>query len=540
MLIDDLERERLPFDDSFAQCLLNSERQVSSQPALWVDEQVFTYGEMLSHGCAIAATLATMDWELKRCAVLAYRSAVAYQGIWGILLAGGCYTPLNPRFPVDKNESILHTAGCTTILVDKRSEEAARQLLCQQQQVMSVLMPEHSELPDWCHATPHHYVSQKQLQSPQQWQSPERTNRYAYTLFTSGTTGKPKGIAINHHNLKAYVDSVQERYPLTSRDRLTQMSDLTFDLSVHDMVYAWSAGACLYVIPENVLLSPADFVVKHKLTVWLSVPSLLGFMNKFGKIKPGAFPDLRYSFFCGESMPTLMAEKWRQASPNGKVVNIYGPTETTVVMTSFDFTMADLELGSLPLGKPFQGPEVIVVDQAGLLVEPGAQGEIWEGGTQVSDGYWRDEKRTQQSFVAAEFSGFKSKRWYRTGDLAVWDERYGLIFNGRKDFQVKINGFRVELGEIDTVVRSQFECDWVAAIPWPIDDMGAARGVVVWLSGAEANAQEVRQHCAKKLPPYMVPGYVFWRDELPRNANGKVDIKALQRLTEEQLRMNKS
>ena len=536
MLINYPEQSSAPFSDSFGCSLLDAAERFNDRPALWVDDCEYLYSELVQQGLAIAATLQALKFASGRCAILAYRSAVAYQGICGTLLAGGCYVPLNPRFPVDKNQSVLASATSDFMIVDRRSEETARQLLLKHDSVMSVLLPEHQTLPEWCQETPHRFICQPQLLSADNWKQPELVNRHAYMLFTSGTTGKPKGIAVSHQNMKAYVSNILEKYTLTSRDRFSQMSDLTFDLSVHDIGCAWTVGGCLYITPEAALLCPADFVNRHQLSCWNSVPSLLGFMNKFGKMKPGSFPHLRYSFFCGEAMPTAMADKWRKATPGGTVVNLYGPTEATVAITSLDFTMECSEQANLPIGQPLSHQEVMIVDDKGQQVEAGEQGELWLGGSQVTDGYWCDEERTQQAFIKKTFPDAASEYWYKTGDLVSRHEHYGLVFHGRKDFQVKINGFRVELGEIEAVVRNQFECDWVAAIPWPVDRAGAAKGVVVWLPGIEGDAQGIRQHCAKKLPPYMVPGNVFWTEELPRNANGKVDIKALQTLTQEKIR----
>ncbi|MDP0560815.1 MAG: AMP-binding protein [Candidatus Endonucleobacter sp. (ex Gigantidas childressi)] len=529
-----------PFRKSFAQSLLKSAKEYSLRPALWVDNKTYSYSTLMTESLAIAATLQALSCSPEICGILAYRSAVTYQSLWGALLAGCCYVPLNPRFPLGKNHPIFVASGCSVIIVDRRSEAAARELLLRLDKGVSVLLPEHSELPDWCQGTQHHYICQNQMATAKVWQAPEVVNAYAYLLFTSGTTGQPKGIAVTHQNMKAYIGNLLETYTLAATDRFSQISDLTFDLSVHDIGCTWTVGGALYIPPENALLCPADFVSRHELTCWSSVPSLLGFMDKFRKIKKDAFPHLRYSFFSGEAMPTIMAEKWAQAAPNSKIINIYGPTEATVSVSSFVYRSSRLELPSLPIGKPFSQQETIVVDDKGELIMGEEQGELWLGGSQVTDGYWQDSERTNQSFVDETFVSCLSKRWYRTGDIVSWHKSYGLVFHGRKDFQVKVNGFRVELSEVEAVIRTGFSCSWVAVIPWPMDSTGAAKGLVAWLSGMQGSAQDVRQHCIEKLPPYMVPGYVFWQTELPRNVNGKVNIKALQQQTQEQVRLLKN
>ena len=471
------------FKDSFAQRLLVTAEQFPQNTGLWVDGQAYSYQEMVASGLAIAATLQSLITAPGNCGILAYRSAVAYQGIWGALFAGCCYVPMNPRFPVIRNQAALQSADCKILIVDQRSEDAARELLQKAEQPLTVLLPEHKLLPEWCQGSQHQFLCQGQLKPANDWQQPDVVSRYAYLLFTSGTTGKPKGIAITHENVMAYAQTILASFDLTSDDRFTQMSDLTFDLSVHDLVSAWSVGGALYVVPETALLCPADFVKRHELTCWNSVPSLLGFIKKFGKMKPGAFPCLRYSFFCGEALPIALAKEWQAASPQGQVVNLYGPTEATIAITALTLTPDLPEQGNMPIGHVFANQDIAVVNAEGKLVTQGEEGELWLGGSQVADGYWQDPERTNNAFIEKTFSGYNAKRWYATGDIVSIDSRFGLLFHGRKDFQVKINGFRVELGEIESVIRNQFSCDWVAVVPWPVDRNGAAKGLVAWLAG---------------------------------------------------------
>ncbi len=531
MLQNNITSPPIDFRNSFARFLINSAENFSRKPALWVNEQLYSYGEMITQGRSIAATLQALNLGTFNCGLLAYRSATIYQGIWGTLLAGGCYVPMNPRFPAAKNKAVLSAARCPVIIVDKRSEAAAKELLHELNHSVTVLLPEHEQCPEWCKDFDQQFLCQTQLKAARDWRQPQYANPYAYLLFTSGTTGTPKGIAVTHDNLKAYSNNILTRYNIGSSDRFSQVSDLTFDLSVHDLACAWPVGGALYVVPEASLLCPADFINRHQLTCWNSVPSLLSFIRKFGKMKPGAFPSLRYSFFCGEAFPMSLASHWQAATPNGRVINLYGPTETTVAITGLEYTECLPDTPNMPIGYVFPDQEAIVINSEGQLAEAREEGELLLGGSQVTQGYWHDPERSAKSFIEKSFPGFESERWYCTGDIVSQHAEYGLHFHGRKDFQVKVNGFRIELAEIESVIRKQFDCDWVAVIPWPVDADGIARGLVAWLSGENGNSQSVRQACIEKLPPYMVPGKVHWHPELPRNANGKVDIKALQQLT---------
>ena len=329
---------------------------------------------------------------------------------------------------------------------------------------------------------------------------------------------------------------MQQMWPLKPEDRCTQIYDLTFDVSVNDIFSCWQAGACLYVVPEAALLCPVDFVRKHDLTCWGSVPSSLAFIKRFNKLKPDSLPGLRYSFFCGEALPTDMAVAWAEAAPQSRVINLFGPTEATVAITAYELDRNDIpEYPLMPIGQPFCGQAAVVLNKSGELQLGGEVGDLYLGGSQLVPGYWQDQQRTDRVFVEQQVDGADTSRWYKTGDLSSVDERYGLIFHGRSDFQVKINGYRVELSEIEGVVKSFVNCAWAVAIPWPIDKVtGSASGIVVWVSGnlpESVDLSSIPALCGQKLPAYMVPSAVYWMDTLPRNANGKVDIAALQSAT---------
>jgi amino acid adenylation domain-containing protein len=346
----------------------------------------------------------------------------------------------------------------------------------------------------------------------------------AYVFFTSGTTGVPKGVPITHSNVLAYLNGLRSLASVTPDARVMQVVDLTFDLSVHDIFVAWTSGACLYSIPENGTLLASRFVEEHEGTHWLSVPSAAALVKQSGLLTAGCMPSLRYSFFCGEALPGRVAESWAAAAPNSAILNIYGPTEATIAFTAYRYEPGQAEPPAVvSLGEPYPGQEVGLFDEARMRVLDGT-GEICLSGTQVSQGYWNAPDITAERFFEAE-----GKRWYRTGDLGRYVPGEGYAYLGRVDRQVKIRGYRVELQEIETAICKVVGCDMAAVIPWPLDDSGAALGCVGYILG-ETVADEATERLKALLPDYMIPSRITALAEMPLNANGKIDHRAIAAL----------
>ena len=369
------------------------------------------------------------------------------------------------------------------------------------------------------------------------WREPSvNPEAIAYLLFTSGSTGIPKGVMVTHRNVAAFLEYMVDRYHVTQTDRLSQMFDMTFDLSVFDMFVAWEAGACVCCPSQKTLIKPAAFVGEMGLTIWFSVPSTAVFMKRLGILKPGRFPSLRWSLFCGEPLPVSLVAAWLGAAPNTALENLYGPTELTIACALYRWdpqrSPAESERGIVPIGYPYPGMEVLVVDQALREREPGQEGELLMNGPQMSLGYWKDPDKTGSAFVTPPG---RSEIFYRTGDLVRRPVGNApLTHLGRIDSQVKILGHRVELGEIEAVVRDASGLDGVVAIGWPVTSSGYG-GVEVFVEGTTRDAAVLRKSVASRLPDCMVPRRFHFFDRLPRNVNGKFDRKAIQGLLKEGL-----
>src|SRR5262249_5830301 len=240
----------------------------------------------------------------------------------------------------------------------------------------------------------------------------------AYLLFTSGTTGEPKGVPISSGNVRAYLRYVGGRYDITEQDRCSHEFELKFDLSVHDMFVCWEHGACLFCVPQKSVMLPVRFIRDHALTTWFSVPSVAGVLARLDLLQPHTFPSLRYSLFCGEPLLAAHAELWQQAAPNSILENLYGPTETTIAISRYqwDNSVRECVHGIVPIGRLFEGQECCVIDEQPHQVVPsGLPGELCLAGSQVTRGYWNDASKTREKFI--ELPGRPGTVWYRTGDL---------------------------------------------------------------------------------------------------------------------------
>lgn len=506
---------------TLASGFLASAERMPERPALVIDGTVVTYDALRRRAAAIAGTLvAETAAEPPLTAVFASRTADSYAGVLAALFRGHGYLPLDPRFPPARNREILERSGCCAVVVDRASADAARAALDGLRPPLVVVLCAAGPARGWA---PHTAVPVQESAVPPDVAVGE--DLPAYLLFTSGSTGRPKGVLVRQRNVRAFLDAVGERYDLDEDDRFSQLFDLTFDLSAFDLFAAWEHGACVHVPPDGARLDPSSYIRSAGLTVWFSVPSAAMFMRRFRTLKPGAFPTLRLSLFCGEALPTALADAWAAAAPNSRVENLYGPTEATIACTAHRFE-ADEDGALVPIGTPLGATEARVVDELLRPVRAGEPGELVVAGPQVVDGYFDDEAATARAFVELPALG----RAYRTGDRVVADGDGTLRFLGRLDTQIKVLGHRVELEEVEAAIAREAGAEAIA-VGWPRTETGA--GGLVALVAGHVDASALRAGLAARLPEYMIPREIRVVDELPKNANGKRDRRAAEALLEE-------
>ena len=488
-------------------------------------ETVQPIANWLRHNCAEAAP---------RVAILSARTLSTYAGILGACWAGGTYVPASTKLPEDRLIQLLDRVQAEALIVDADTEaQLSPRVLAHCPRL--ILSPERStslqlELDGGASVT---LAGRDVLLpfDPQETPASIGPDHVVYIIFTSGTTGIPKGVMIQASAVAHFVSVMQARYALQPSDRVAGMTEITFDISVFDLFVVWSSGASLHIVPQTQLMAPASFVKRERCSIIFTVPSVASAMQRMKMLIPGSLPGLRYSFFAGEPLPVLSASIWKQAAPNSIVEDLFGPTEATVVCIGQRFEgpeNATPNRAVVAIGTPFAGMQVAIVDSNLLFLPNGEQGELLLGGPQLSSGYFNADDQTRISFPV-----LRGTRWYRTGDLAYCDESGVFHHLGRIDNQVKVRGLRVELEEIEGHLREVYRTDAVAAVAWPVEH-GSANGIVAFVSGQSgADDPDVREQIKSRLPSYMVPSQVHCVEALPLNANGKVNRKQLVTLLDE-------
>src|SRR5438046_447127 len=299
---------------------LRSSEEFCDCEAIDVGGQATTYEHLANRAKSLGATVrrALPSAEIPLTAVFGYRSQMAYAGVLGALMAGHGYVPLNPTFPLDRTKLMLERSLCRSLIVDARSEPQLENLLSGVRLPLVIICPDRNDVTELAKRLPkHEVIGAAELADAAEWRAPTiAANSIAYLLFTSGSTGQPKGVIVSHANVLHYVDYVTRRYGIKSSDRLSQTFDLTFDLSAHDLFVTWGSGACLCVPTQKQMIKPGAFINAARLTAWFSVPSTAIFMRRLGELKPGLYPHLRLSLFCGEALPVNVVCDWSAAAPN--------------------------------------------------------------------------------------------------------------------------------------------------------------------------------------------------------------------------------
>jgi amino acid adenylation domain-containing protein len=470
-----------------------SARRWPDAPALEIGDEVLSYATLDEMAESIAARLCGPGGEVQhwRLGLLAARSVPAYAGYLAALRTGATVVPLNPSHPVHRSLGIRAAAGADVILTD-------------------------GPRPD--------IPGSVDVSSPAAGRSPAcrpPDGRPAYLLFTSGSTGLPKGVPIGHSSVDAFLRHAIDAVGLGPGCRMPNTADLTFDISVFELFATWGAGATV-VAPRSSadLLNPVRYVRELGLTHWCSVPSAISVAGRLRQLAPGAMPGLRHSVFLGEQLTTAQARAWRSAAPDGVITNLYGPTEATVACTGYRLPPdpADWPVTgnhTVPIGTAFPGVATVIVDEHGRRA---AEGELLVRGAQVFDGYL-DPASDQGRFALVD-----GERWYRTGDR-VRVEHGQLVHLDRLDNQVKIRGYRVEPGEVEAVLRGHPAVGDVVVLP-------TTRGtgeveLIALFTGELVTEAELAEFAADGLPPYMQPRRFLSVADFPKNTNGKIDRRRL-------------
>lgn len=482
------------------------------RPALVIGDQEISYSRLDQISDQIAHQIqAQSRGNNLPVAVLTGRDLLGFAAFLGCQKAGAIYVPLPPQDPMENLRDKLAKLTPVLVITDQNRPGITDQHSYPVLTDEDCLKPSDQVFP---------YL-------------PSDSTDLAYLMFTSGSTGQPKAVPVSRDNLASYIEGFLGVYPLNADDRCSQLFDLTFDLSIHDMAITWAAGACLYVPDGGRILLAAEMVRKFELTVWFSVPSIIPLMKKFKSLTAEHLSSLRLALFCGEALPVNLAALFKQAAPQAQMVNLYGPTEATIAITYHTIEETDAQENITPIGRPFPKQAAWILDSQGKPCPEGEIGELYVSGSQVTRGYLFDDEENHRNHVTAP--ELTEGLLYRTGDLARLDEQEQLHFLGRTDDQIKLHGHRIELATIDGAMTAVSGLP-ALTLPWPRDDHGSPSGLIAYLEGEFEDTASLTAQLDQKLPAIMVPRKLFHLPQLPRNKNGKLDRKAL--LTQHIARLN--
>jgi amino acid adenylation domain-containing protein len=503
--------------------------------AIVFGSETLSYGELEGSSNQLARVLHDAGCRKgDRVCILMPKSPAAILSMIGVLKAGCMHVPIDASSPAARIRQILLScenrwilaAGSVAPLLDElladdqlRSRISIGWLDCQPPAT------KHCQ-PEFSRAD----VSGAPSDALPQLCTP---NDGSHILFTSGSTGVPKGVVITHSNVATFVAWAIKHFGIDHTDRFSGHTPFHFDLSTFDIFGTLTAGAQLHLVPPEVALLPpklVDFIRSSELTQWFSVPSVLNYLAKFDALKGVQFPSLRRVLWCGEVLPTPALIYWMEHLPGVPFTNLYGPTEATIASSYYDVPVCPGDpKAAIPIGKACDGEELLILNDKLQPTAVDEIGDLYIAGAGLSPGYWRDSEKTAAAFLRDPRDP-QHGRIYRTGDLA-WLGQDGLLyFVGRADTQIKVRGYRIELGEIETALHPIGTLEECAVVAVQNENFGGWMICCAYVgrNGSEVTPNSLREHLKKLIPNYMLPVRWLAYEALPKNANGKIDRPRLK------------
>ncbi|NET59716.1 MAG: amino acid adenylation domain-containing protein [Symploca sp. SIO2E6] len=505
-----------------------------------VDEnQSLTYRELDQSSHQLAQVLRSSGIKKSdRIGICLDRSIEVIVAIYGILKAGAVYVPIDPTAPVQRIAFFIENCGIKALVTTRQKisilyQEAANKV---SKYLQCVLLKEDTKVGEAEDFDQTKVVTWKEiLQWPNEPLSAINLieNDLAHILYTSGSTGEPKGVMLSHRASLSFANCFYEFLQIQPSDRIAHQIPIYFAPSIIDLFATIRAGATLVIIPSELLVFPtelANYLEEQQITILSTIPTVLKQLINHGNLQQHKFLDLRIVMFAGEVFPIKYMRQLKEMIPHSTYYNLYGSTET-LARTCYRVEDIPPDMESIPLGQTCSNTELFVVNEHQEIVSPGEVGELYFRGPSLMKGYWGMPDKTQEVMVPySKHPDLGEEIVFRTNDLVKQDKYGNYIFVGRRDHMIKSRGYRIELGDIETTLHSHPGIKEAVIIPIPDEQMGnRLNAIVVTKDESNLQASDLQYFCAERLPKYMVPDKIEFRSDLPRTSTGKIDRTLLRK-----------
>lgn len=474
-------------------------------------QKAYTFSEIKEKAVKIGTSLGKLGLFKKPVAIYLDKNVDCFTSIFGVAYSGNFYTIIDVTMPKERIEKILRILGAEAIITEKKYEKDIQGFDID-------LKPIYIEDVYECSADYQEIdcIHNKIIDTD-----------VLYILFTSGSTGDPKGVIISHRNVITYMEWSGAAFGFDETTIFGSQTPFYFSMSVLDIFQTIRTGAEFVIIPKKLFSLPGDlisYIDKTKINTIYWVPSALCQLANINALDNPKLKCINKVLFAGEVMPAKQLNMWRKALPDAFFANLFGPTEVTDICTYYilDREIADDE--SVPIGRTCDNMDTFIVDENGNEVVGTQEGEMLVRGASVAYGYYKNPEKTREAFVQNPLQDFYEEKVYRTGDLVHYNELGEIIYVSRKDFQIKHMGYRIEIGEIETAASAMDQIDRVCCL-YDTDNSE----IVLFYTGT-IDSKEIKKSIKKKVPKYMVPTRYISVEEMPLNLNGKIDRGQLKKL----------